>query len=209
MKAFFEIMMADYRSEGFSRADWVKYGIIAPIIYVILTAIVWVKFGKTLKAMRANIKWATSEGCVKKGSMITQHQGNNGYMRAKIFDKYGQSKMALVHRLVAQAFIPNTDNLPEVNHKNEDKTDNRAENLEWCTGSYNVTYNDLQTRRYNNGGGRRKRPVEQLTMDGQFVARFDSVTEAAEAVGTSVAHIWNVCDGRQKSSCGYRWRFAE
>ena len=145
----------------------------------------------------------------KKGSMITQHQGNNGYMRAKIFDKDGQKKMALVHRLVAEAFIPNPQNLPQVNHKDENKTDNRAENLEWCTGSYNVTYNDLHTRRYNNGGGRRKRPVEQLTMDGQFVARFDSVTEAAEAVGASVAHIWNTCDGRQKSSCGYRWRYAE
>ena len=145
----------------------------------------------------------------KKGSLIMLHQGKNGYMRAKIFDKKGNHKMALVHRLVAAAFIPNPNNLPEVNHKDEVKTNNRLENLEWCSGSYNKTYNNLQSRRYDSGGGRRKRAVEQLTMDGQFIARHDSITKAAKAVGTSVAHIWNVCDGRQKSSCGYRWRYVE
>ena len=145
----------------------------------------------------------------KAGKILKPIKCNSGYMRVSIIEDATHRGMKLLHRMVAEAFIPNPDNLPEVNHKNEDKTDNRVENLEWCDHSYNTTYNDLQARRYNNGGGRRKRPVEQLTMQGQFVARFDSVTEAAEAVGTSVAHIWNVCDGRQKSSCGYRWRYVE
>ena len=52
----------------------------------------------------------------------------------------GKQRLCYVHRLVAEAFIPNPDNLPEVNHKNEDKYDNRVENLEWCTHSYNVSY---------------------------------------------------------------------
>lgn len=145
----------------------------------------------------------------KKGLMITQNQGKNGYMRAKIFDKDGQRKIALVHRLVAMAFIPNPDNLPEVNHKDEDKTNNRADNLEWCTQSYNVTYNGLQQRRYDNGGGRRKRPIEQLTADGKHVATFGSMTEASEATGTNIHHIYNCCSGRQHTAKGYRWRYIE
>ena len=56
-------------------------------------------------------------------------------------------KYYLIHRLVAQAFIPNPDNLSEVNHKDEDKSNNRVENLEWCTHQYNLNYNDVQKRR--------------------------------------------------------------
>ena len=56
-------------------------------------------------------------------------------------------KYYLIHRLVAQAFIPNPDNLSEVNHKDEDKSNNRADNLEWCDHKYNMNYNDVQKRR--------------------------------------------------------------
>ena len=56
-------------------------------------------------------------------------------------------KYYLIHRLVAQAFIPNPDNLSEVNHKDEDKSNNRVENLEWCDHKYNMNYNDVQKRR--------------------------------------------------------------
>ena len=56
-------------------------------------------------------------------------------------------KYYLIHRLVAQAFIPNPDNLSEVNHKDEDKSNNRVDNLEWCDHKYNMNYNDVQKRR--------------------------------------------------------------
>lgn len=62
-----------------------------------------------------------------------------GY-RMVILSKDGHQKHEYVHRLVAQAYIKNPDNLPQVNHKDEDKTNNNVENLEWCTGTYNVNY---------------------------------------------------------------------
>ena len=64
-----------------------------------------------------------------------------GYLYVSLW-KDGKVKQCRINRLVAQAFIPNPNNLPEVNHKNEDKTDNRVENLEWCSRLYNNTYND-------------------------------------------------------------------
>lgn len=77
-----------------------------------------------------------------------------GYLMVNLHQD-GKRKCVTVHRLVANAFIPNSDETKtQINHKNEVKTDNRVENLEWCTASYNQTYNDLNLRKKN--GKRRK-----------------------------------------------------
>ena len=70
-----------------------------------------------------------------------------GYLKV-ILCKNGERKPCFVHRLVAQAFIENPDNLPEVNHKNEVKTYNRVDNLEWCTSKYNINYRKSQSKSY-------------------------------------------------------------
>lgn len=81
-----------------------------------------------------------------KGRVLIQQKLKNGYLRVGLCDGIKMTKF-LVHRLVAQAFIPNPNNLPQINHKSEVKTDNRVENLEWCDHKYNNNYGTVNERR--------------------------------------------------------------
>lgn len=81
-----------------------------------------------------NGKTKTISECIRKQEVI------KGYLVVDLYDEKGRRRNFQVHRLVARAFIPNLDNLPQVNHKDENKLNNRVENLEWCSASYNLTY---------------------------------------------------------------------
>ena len=99
--------------------------------------------------------------------------------------KGNQMRTHSVHRLVAEAFIPNPTGLPQVNHKDEDKTNNCAENLEWCDGSYNVNYGTGIERR---SGARRNNPeasypVGQYGKNGELIATYPSLSEAERITG--------------------------
>lgn len=80
-----------------------------------------------------------SRNCFRKGKVLSPVKSNIGYLLVSLCCN-GKYKGFTVHRLVAQAFIPNPDNLPEINHKDEDKTNNSVENLEWCDRKYNNNY---------------------------------------------------------------------
>lgn len=104
-----------------------------------------------------------------------------------------------VHHLVAQAFIPNPNNYTEVNHKDEDKHNNTVENLEWCSSNYNANYGTRNQRI--------KKPIVQLTMNGEYVAEYDSATDALLALGILKQTISSCCHGHRKSAGGYKWMF--
>lgn len=144
--------------------------------------------------------------------LVSQHEIKKGYLRVCL-GKKSLVKHFLVHRLVADAFIPNPNNLPQVNHKNSNKQDNRVENLEWCTNEYNYHYGDrLKTFIASYGV-----PVEQYTMDGRFIQKFEYASLAAKAVGGGVSNIISAARGAVvrdskgfkytvRSAYGYRWK---
>lgn len=101
----------------------------------------------------------------------------------------GKSIRKNVHRLVAEAFIHNPDNLPVVNHKDENPRNNNVDNLEWCTQRYNATYGTALERRATKTG----RLIEVYSLDGQLLKTFSHTAAAAKALGVSKQMIRRVC----------------
>ena len=135
------------------------------------------------------------------------------YPKATLINKEGEIKSFAIHRLVATAFIPNPFNKPFVNHINCITTDNRVENLEWCTQSENIKHAVKLGRHKSPRSGTGKfgaqssvsKPVAQKTLEGQIVATFPSMRDAAKAVKVHENYISNVCRGIQKTSKGFLW----
>ena len=126
------------------------------------------------------------------------------YLSVKLSNE-GILKCMYVHRLVAHAFIPNPNNLSDINHKDEDKTNNRVDNLEWCTHKYNINYGTAKERIRNSMPN--KKVVIQMSLQGEFIAEYPSVTDAAKAINVSRKSIYRYCQGKRIASCGYKWKF--
>lgn len=138
------------------------------------------------------------------GRILRQHKSNCGYFGV-ILSKNGKVKGFSVHRLVAMAFIPNLNNLPEVNHINEDKADNRVENLEWCTHEYNMNYG-TRLERVSRKPTRAK-PVEQWSLDGKLIKVWSSAAEIRRQLGFDSSTITKCCRLKQKTAYGFIWRY--
>ena len=130
----------------------------------------------------------------------------NGYLEASLY--VGQKRtVRLLHRVVAEAFIPNPNNWPEVNHKDEDITNCRVENLEWCTSKYNANYGSRNVKMMLNRHDNKS--VSQFTKDGTLVNAYSSITEAVKATGADISSIIRVCKGKQHTAMGYVWQYVD
>ena len=131
-----------------------------------------------------------------------------------------------MHRFVAEAFVENPNGYREVNHKDENKNNNYAENLEWCTRKYNILYGKAGKERYIKMGITQRnsrndmKPVECLDAEtGKVLCRFKSIAEATRAIAEKTSgslrcvrsNIGNCCNGRKSrvTVYGYKWRFAD
>ena len=137
------------------------------------------------------------------GHVLKQQISHKGYLLVPL-RKDNKDKKCSVHRLVAEAFIPNPDNLPLVNHKDECKTNNRPDNLEWCDDKYNVNYGTGVKR----GAQKRARTVEQYSLDGVLIATYLGVPAAADATGIKKPSIVSALRRENHICKGYEWKYA-
>lgn len=132
-------------------------------------------------------------------------QGTNiwGYKHV-VLNKDNKEKTKTVHRMVAEAFIPNPDNLPCINHKDEDKTNNRLENLEWCSYQYNATFGTKLERQ----AIKKSMPVIGTDKDGNehWYASSYAATEALTGKRQR-SHITDCCNGKRRIAYGMTWRY--
>ena len=146
----------------------------------------------------------TTEGEVwsyKRKKFLVPYTCGYGYLIVGLC-KYGVRKPYYVHRLVAEAYIPNLDNLPQVNHKDENKTNNCLQNLEWCDAKYNSNYGTRNEKVSNS----HKIPILQYDVDGNFIREWDCANDVGREVQ---GQICKCLKGKLKSACGYKWKYKE
>ena len=140
-----------------------------------------------------------------KEKILKPGKNQGGYLHV-VLCKDGQSKTITVHRLVADAFVPNPNNLETINHKDEVKTNNTVTNLEWMSQKDNLNY-----------GTRNKRVGEALSKQvqmfdkstGELLATFPSLAEAERVTEINQGNISSCCNGKYKSAGGYKWRYIQ
>lgn len=142
--------------------------------------------------IRQNIRWPQRNAVTGRGK----------YLGVTLFNK-GESKCLAVHRLVAAAFVPNPTNSPFVNHKDGIKSNNRADNLEWCTQQQNTQHrwDKLEDDPYGS--------VKQYGKDGTFIKCFASPREASKMLGIECGNIVRCAKGNANVAGGFIWRFKE
>lgn len=138
----------------------------------------------------------------KTGRILKPGKTRKGYLRVGLW-KNGIKKLISVHRLAALAFLSNPNNYPEINHKDEDKTNNTVDNLEWCTREYNNNYG-TRTQRFIE---KKNKPVLQFDRLGNFIKEWASATKVYEELGVHQGNISLCCSGNRSSAGGYVWRY--
>ena len=181
-----------------------------------------------VKSLDRIVVTKTNISRLMKGKVLTIVPDPNNYMKV-LLSKEGKQQIYLVHRLVAQAFIPNPDNKPEIDHINTDRTDNRVENLQWVTRKENCN-NPLtkekiaafdRTRVFSTETRQKislalkgkikklrqktMKPILQLSLNGDIVKRWDSATQAQKELG--ITNISDCLRLRCKTAGGYVWKY--
>lgn len=160
--------------------------------------------------------WSTKTNKWLKQSERGDKKINSMYLAVSL-GKNGKFKSFSVHRLVAEAFLPNPNNYPQVNHKDENKFNNNVDNLEWCSNQYNMTYGErinkaIQTKIQNQSI---KAVIQCDKETHEEIQTFPTAKEAYYAVtgkkdtGTNSCNIGAVCRGKRTSAYGFWWKYAD
>ena len=157
-------------------------------------------FGRVRSLPRMVRKWR-GKSCVLElfeGQILTPYETKKGYLSVRLY-KDGKSHDFPVHRLVLLTFVPNPENFPQVNHRDEDKKNNRLDNLEWCSAEYNMNYGHCRDTI--------RRPVAQYTKLMEFKKEFDSIISASRETGICATNIWSCAKRKRPSAGGFIWQY--
>ena len=127
-----------------------------------------------------------------------------GYLAVGL-SKKGIFKIKTVHRLVAETFISNPNNLPQVNHIDENKLNNSVTNLEWCTNKYNINYGTRKERISEKKG----RKIIQLDKDDNIIKVWNGTCQASRELKINEGNIWEACNNKRKTAGKYKWKYKE
>ena len=145
------------------------------------------------------------------GNARKLYPNRSGYMQFHV-NISGRQMTYMIHRLVAMAYLDNADNLPEVNHKDGDKLNNKVSNLEWCTRSHNILHGikngliGVHMKGKSGSKHQRSRPVFQFDKDGNQIQEYGSIREAGRITGIGKV-INDALKGRLKTAGGFIWKY--
>ena len=172
-----------------------------------------------VRSLDRTVIYSDGSECFYKGKILKQNKDIGGYLRIS-FNKFGKKKIYFTHRLVAEAFIPNTDNKPSIDHINTNRTDNRVENLRWCTQKENCN-NPLTIKKMSVNNGKpslgkfskehnSSKPILQFDLNGNFIRKWDCAKDVERELGFNRGHISSCCKKMYgfKTANGYIWRYA-
>ena len=162
-----------------------------------------------LGRIRSFDRWVKSKnGSIRicRGRILKPYTNKDGYL-CVVLSKNNKQKTFRVNRLVAQAFLDNPNNLPQVNHKDENKQNNNVENLEFCDIKYNSNFGTRNERiAAKNTNGKLSKPVLQYDLEGNFIREWKSTAECGRN-GFNQAHVAACCQGKLKKHKDSIWRY--
>ena len=150
-----------------------------------------------------NVK-SLGNGKSRKEKVLKPIKLKNGYLRVDL-PKQGKHKLYFIHRLVAEAFIPNPNNLPIINHKDENPLNNNVSNLEWCTYEYNNNYGTRTERSAASRRNNKKQSKQVLCLETGVV--YPSTSEVERQLGFAHSNISQCCNGKYKQAYGFHWKY--
>lgn len=156
------------------------------------------------------VKILENKNTGKKERLAKLAPSKNGYVQIGL-NKNGEQTKFYVHRLVATMFIPNPNNLTQVNHKDENRENNYIDNLEWCTCEYNLNYGDRRKRQGESFKGKmsnEKHPKARKVLCVETGQVFNSIKDAQQWCGAKCG-ISGCCRGVRKTASGYHWQYVD